>query len=40
MKEKTENILLGCFALIVIAGFLFCTAYGAVTLFQDLVDIR
>lgn len=40
MDEKTKNTLWGCGALIIIAGILFCTAYGAVTLFQDLVGIR
>lgn len=40
MKENTKNTLLGCLALIIIVGLLFCTVYGAVTLFQDIVGIR
>lgn len=39
MKEKTKNTLWGCFALLLIAAFLFCTAYGAVTLFNNLLGL-
>lgn len=40
MKEKSKNTLWGCLVLLFVATSLFFFAYGAVTLFQDLVGIR
>lgn len=39
MKEKSKNTLWGCLVLLFVAAFLFCFAYGVVSLFQDLVHI-
>ncbi len=36
MKERTKNELWGCLGLTIIGFGLFLTAYGAVSLFQDL----
>lgn len=40
MKEKSKNTLWGCLVLLFVAAFLFCLAYGMVSLFQNLVGIR
>lgn len=40
MKEKSKNALWGCLGLLFVATFLFCLAYGMVSLFQNLVGIR
>lgn len=39
MKEKTKNTMWGCLTLVIIAAVLFCTAYGAVTLFNNLLGL-
>lgn len=40
MNEKTSNTLWGCLVILFVAALLGVFAYGAVTLFQDLVGIR
>lgn len=40
MNEKTSNTLWGCLVILFVAALLGIFAYGAVTLFQDLVGIR